>query len=377
MGWRVAVAGLLAGAGVAAGVAAAAPLDTTALLQHWRLPPMAEMPAGRLRTITTLEGLRQALADAQPGDVLWLRAGDYPVARYLVSARDGRPDAPITLRGEPGARLRVLGTMALKLRHAHWVVEGLQIEGQCAQVAQCEHALQVVGGARHLDVRHNRLLDFNAALKINGERGQWPDFGRVHANWIENRAPRPSAAPTVAIDLVGASGWELSDNLVAGYVKAGGDRISYALFMKGGGEDGRVLRNLVVCAPQPGFVPSGQQVGISFGGGLTSAAAMRPSPGGHEHRAGLAQDNTVLNCNDTSLDVNHAADTVLRGNRFLGGGGVTVRGPGASALAERNLGSAPLRARHGAQLQVRAQRDWQPATEDARAALAALPPTSP
>lgn len=374
MGWRVGWVAMLS-----AGVLAA-PLRTDALLRQWHLPTLAAQPDGRVRRVDTAQGLRQALADAQPGDVISLRAGDYALGRYLVSARAGHDGAPITLRGEPGARLLVFGTMALKLSHPHWVVEGLRFEGRCADPAQCEHAVQVVGGARHVQIRHNQLVDFNAALKINGEADQWPDFGRVHANWIENKTARPSAAPTVAVDLVGASGWEISDNLVAGYIKGGGDRISYALFMKGGGSNGRVLRNLVVCAPQPGVAPGGQQVGISFGGGLTSAAAMRPGSGGHEHRAGLAQDNTVLNCNDTSLDVNHAPDTVLRGNRFLGGGGVTVRGPGASALAERNLGSAPLRARFGAQLQVRAQRDWQPASEDAREALAALHwgvPTSP
>ncbi|MFO1251249.1 MAG: chondroitinase-B domain-containing protein [Inhella sp.] len=350
------------------------PLLTQALQASWPPPALPERaPQGRWVWVTDVAALRTAFDQAQAGDVIELQAGDYPIAAYLQTPRAGRAAAPIVLRGRPGARLLAQGVMALKLTQPYWVIEGLHIEGRCRNPADCEHAMQVAGDAHHSLIQANRLLNFNAAIKVNGERGRWPDHGRVQGNWLENQAPRPGDAPTVAFDLVGASAWTVEDNTVLGYVKGGGDHISYALFMKGGGQGGRFLRNRVVCAPRPGFQPGGFQIGISFGGGLTDPKLMRPNVADYEHLDGLAEGNTVLNCNDSSFDVNQSAGVVLRGNRFLGGGGVTVRGKEASAHAEANVGSAALHARRGNRLSVVSHQRWRPETEDAQAALAELP----
>lgn len=332
-------------------------LDSQAA-ESWTIPQsLPPVPAQvRVRELHTVAELRAALAQAGPGDWLQLAPGDYPIEQALLPARAGRADAPIVLRGSPGARLRVRGTMGLKLTQPHWVLEGLDFEGDCVRAADCEHALQVAGAAHHLVLRHNRFAEFNAALKINGESGRWPDQGQLLHNRIVNRAARTGPGPVVGVDLVGASDWRIEGNLIAGWAKSGGDRISYAIYLKGGGRGGRVERNLVLCAPRPGFEEQGHQVGISFGGGLTGAAYRRPdAPAGLEHHDGLARGNLILNCNDSSLDVNQSAAITLRANTWLGGGGLQVRGAGASAWAEGNRGSRDLRAFGDAQLEVLAQ----------------------
>lgn len=327
-------------------------LDSTDA-ESWTIPQTLAPVGPRVRELHSVGELRAALSEAGPGEVLLLMPGDYAVEHALQPSRAGRADAPITLRGQPGAHLRVRTTVGLKLMQPYWVLEGLDIEGDCARPADCEHALHLAGAAHDVVLRHNRLAEFNAALKINGEDGRWPDQGQLLHNRVVNRQPRPGPGPVVGVDLVGASGWRIEGNLIAGWVKRGGDGISYAIYLKGGGRGGRVERNLVLCAPRPGFADQGHQIGLSFGGGLTGASYLRPdSPAGLEHHGGRAQGNLILNCNDASLDVNQSAGIELRANTWLGGGGLRVRGAGASAYAEGNRGSAELVTVGGAELQV-------------------------
>lgn len=80
--------------------------------------------------------IQAALDEAQPGDTITLAPGRY--SETLGTRRDGRPDAPITIRGpETGTdradRYRAVvysPTRTLNVDNSHYVFEGFTIDGQ-------------------------------------------------------------------------------------------------------------------------------------------------------------------------------------------------------------------------------------------------------
>lgn len=295
------------------------------------------------------EALRQALHDAAPGQTLVLRPGTYRVERTLVPRHAGRPEAPITLRGGPGVQLESATTETFKIVQPHWIFEQLQIRGVCRQDHDCEHAFHVAGAAAGTVIRDNRLEDFNAAIKVNGEDGRFPDDGRLERNHIANRAPRLTERPVSPVDIVAASGWIVRDNLVANFVKNGADRTSYGIFMKGGGQRGRIERNLVMCTPADLSQP-GLRVGISLGGGTTGASSCRVRPCRVEHLDGVVANNIVAHCNDAGLDVNRSTGAELRHNTLINTAGILLRGEASTARVRANLLDGRLRVRPPAAL---------------------------
>ncbi|RZJ10412.1 MAG: hypothetical protein EOP39_08795 [Rubrivivax sp.] len=347
-----------------------APRVDTAALPDWAPPPATARNVSR--KADSPAALREAMAQALPGDVIELQPGDHPVTETLYTGNAGRPGAPIVLRGSTGARLLVNTVEAIKLTQPHWVIEHLEMVGNCANVASCEHAMHVVGQAHDTMLYGLQLRDFNAAIKVNGEGGAWPDRGRVSHSLLANRAPRPGDAPATPFDLVGASEWRFEDNRILGVAKVGGDGVAYGAFMKGGGQGGHMERNLIVCAPQAAFVGVGRQVGLSFGGGRTDPGALRDKQTRLEHIQGVASGNVVLNCNDTALDVNESDAIELRDNIALGSGGILVRGQASSARALDNVVSRPLFAMPGNELVAQRNRRMTPTEADARQLLKTL-----
>jgi hypothetical protein len=193
-------------------------------------------------------------------------------------------------------------------------------------------------------IRDNRLEDFNAAIKVNGENGRFPDDGRLQHNELVNRAPRLTERPVSPVDIVAASGWIVSDNRVAHFVKNGSNRVSYGIFMKGGGQGGRIERNLVVCTPTDISQP-GQRVGISLGGGTTGESACRTRPCLVEHAGGVVANNIVAHCNDAGLDVNRSTGAELRHNTLINTAGILLRDDPSSARVRANLFDGRLRVR--------------------------------
>lgn len=318
-------------------------------LQHWttlgRGPrPAGPVPAGALE-VASVAALRQALREANPGQVIQLLPGLYRIEATLRPGQAGRAGAPITLRGGPGVRLESTTTEAFKVEQPHWVFEHLELQGRCRQDHDCEHAFHVVGAALGTVIRDNRLLDFNAAIKVNGEQGRYPDGGQLHHNHIANAGPRMTERPVTPVDIVAASGWVVGDNLVANFSKSG---VSYGIFMKGGGQRGRIERNLVVCTPA-GISQPGQRIGISLGGGSTGAESCRERPCLTEHRDGVVANNVVAHCNDAGLDVNRATGAELRHNTLINTAGILVRGDPSSAMVRANLFDGALRVRPPAQ----------------------------
>ena len=315
--------------------------------------------------VTDAAQLRLELAQAQPGDVLTLVPGTYRFdGRSLQAVRAGQPQAPITVRApHAGAVLLEFNLLEGFLVGApHWIFENLTIVGVCASDDDCEHAFHVVGNAREVVIRNNEIREFNAHIKVNGADGRFPDGGLVAGNRLYNTRPRRTDNPVTLFDLVAASDWRVEDNLIADFVKDGGDYTSYGAFAKGGGAGNRFLRNVVLCEHRLRGVP-GRRIGLSFGGGGTGAAACRDRRCVVEHARGLMRDNLIASCADDGIYVNRSAQSELRHNTLIDTAGINLRFAETSAELVGNLVDGPIRVHAGALARTSDNRStWLPAS---------------
>ncbi|HXF46298.1 MAG TPA: right-handed parallel beta-helix repeat-containing protein [Burkholderiaceae bacterium] len=331
-------------------------LDRGDVLPHPHLPSWAgarvagsPAPAGRFVGVATPQELQAVLASARPGDVITLAPGTYRFAGHALEA-----SAPATAAAPISVRADVFGTVTLEFQllegfrvtAPYWRFENLRIRGTCTTHDACEHALHVVGGAHHVVIRNNELIDFNAHIKINGAGGRFPDHGRIEGNTLVNTAPRATRAPVTPIDLVAASNWHIEGNLIADFVRAGA-ATTYGAFAKGGGVANRFLRNVVLCEWRLRGAP-GSRVGLSFGGGGSDAPGCRDGRCVVEHEDGLMAGNLIASCSDEGVYIKRAARTRVLHNTVLDTAGVYVRYPESTALVAGNLVDGPIRAREGA-----------------------------
>jgi nitrous oxidase accessory protein NosD len=310
-------------------------------------------PQGRLIPVVSLQELAQAAANAQPGDIIQLASGHYHFGGYSIKFNQpGTAAAPITVRA---ARLddAVIETDAVETFHIaapFWVVENLSMRGVCGDHSDCEHAIHVVGGATGVVIRNNRFQDFNAHIKINGEDGHFPDNGVIEGNTLTDTAPRATGNPVTPIDLVAASGWHISGNIIADFVRGDDANATYGAFVKGAGEANVMERNLVVCEWKLRGVP-GQHVGLSLGGGGTDLYARRDEGrSGFEQIGGVIRDNLIASCDDDGIYLNRAARSVIDHNTLLDTAGIDARFVETSATVTANIVDGTVRARDGASL---------------------------
>lgn len=295
--------------------------------------------------VTQMVELRDALARVQAGETIELAPGRYRWTRQLSTQSGGRPGEPIVLRARQtgSVHIEVDAQAALAIVHPYWLVENLTLQGVCALPVDCEHAFHVMGAAVGTVIRNNRMIDFNAHIKVNGLRGEWPDLGLVQHNSLLNSQARPVQRPVTPFDLVGASHWLVRDNEVRHVHRPDARATSYGLYMKGGGEGGRIEHNLVICSERNINEP-GARIGISLGGGLTGTPYARSQA--HEHRGGVVQFNVVAHCNDTGLDANRAVEALFADNLLINTAGISLRG-GAQAHLLRNRLDGRIRERQG------------------------------
>lgn len=305
--------------------------------------------AGRAVAVFSEPELRQALAQAEAGDVITLLPGVYKVREWsLAAGRPGTAAQPIIVRAV------VLGSVVLELETLvgfkvsapYWRFENLSMRGVCADDSACEHAFQVVAGGHHFAAVNNTLVDFNAAFKINGEGGRYPDHGLIEANSISNTRPRRTANPVTPIDIVGASSWTVRANLISDFIKADGDLISYGAFAKGAGSQNVFERNIIWCERQLRGLP-GQRVGLSLGGGGTMTSACRDGRCIVEQDSSVVRDNLIAGCSDAGIYLNSAAASTVARNTILDTAGVQVRYPTSSADLYGNLIDGAIVTRDG------------------------------
>lgn len=322
--------------------------------------PQAVRGAGTtVRLVATSADARRALATARAGDVITFAPGAYRFSGPpLAAAAAGTDAAPIIVRAaQPGSvTLEFDMTEGFAVSGPHWRFENLVIRGACARHALCEHAFHVTGRARGFAALNNRIVDFNAHFKVNGSNGAFPDDGLIEGNTIANGTVRETTSPVTPIDIVAASGWTVRGNLVADFIKGGGDRISYGAFAKGAGARTTFERNVFICEQLLRGHP-GARVGISLGGGGTGKRYCRDGRCVTEQEDAVIRDNLVASCSDAGIYANSAARTWIGHNTLLDTGGIDLRFPETSALVEGNLVDGPIRRRNGARLRLGGNED--------------------
>jgi hypothetical protein len=333
-------------------------------LPNWVGARASPTSASRLSSINVGRSseLMDALAAAKAGDTITLAPGRYRFSgRSLEAMRPGMEDAPITVRAD------AFGTVVLEfdllegfhVTAPYWVFENLVIRGACASHDACEHAFHVVGGAHHVVIRNNALSDFNAHIKINGSDGRFPDNGRILNNTLTNATPRKTSLPVTPIDLVAASRWLIEGNLLADFVKDGGDATSYGAFAKGGGSDNTFARNVVICEARLRGAP-GRRVGLSFGGGGSDQAGCRDRRCVVEHENGRMLGNLIASCSDDGVYVNRSSGSKVLYNTLLDTAGVEIRFPESTAMLSANLIDGAVRVRDDGILRDEGENDTTP-----------------
>jgi hypothetical protein len=315
------------------------------------LQPRPAVPAAATRTVNTVTQLFDAVVQAGPGHVLELAPGRYELSRTLQTGRAGEPARPVRLRAaHPGSvELVVSAVEGIRVTQPHWVFENLNWRGTCAEHEQCEHAFHVVGAGRGTVILNNRLVDFNAAVKINGENGDWPDDGLLQFTTLSNSSARRTDRPVSAIDLVGAHGWQIADNHLERSIKAGGDSTSYAMCIKGASQHTRIERNLVVCSPER-ISQRGLRVGVSLGCGGTRREFCRDGRCEFEQLNSTVANNVVAHCNDFGIDLHRTGSALVAHNTLVNTEGIDARHGSTQATVVGNLIEGRARARDGARL---------------------------
>jgi hypothetical protein len=313
--------------------------------------PAPPSTSDAVKQVGSVDEAQRAFAQAVAGDVITFAPGVYRIRTPLAATRPGVAGVPIVVRAErPGSVvLEVATTEGIVVAAPHWTFENLEIRGACAQQAFCHHAFHVVGKGTHFVARNNRIVDFNAHFKINGDGKGFPDHGLIEGNTLRNTSPRRTDSPVTPIDLVAASDWTIRANLITDFIKAGGDRISYGAFAKGAAARTVFERNVVLCEQKLQGLP-GQRVGLSFGGGGTGRRYCRDGRCITEHEEGTMRANLVAGCSDAGIYVNSGATSRLLDNTVLDTAGVQVRYPESSAELDGNVIDGPVTSRNGAAL---------------------------
>jgi len=331
-----------------------APHDLPPLVAGAQDSPVGAGAVGNPRHVATVEELRAAVASAQAGDIITLAPGTYTVRRKGLDARNpGSAAEPIVVRAEqPGSVMLEMEVVeGVLVAGPWWRFENLGMRGICRRHGVCEHAFHVVGGAHHFTALNNTLVDFNAHFKINGGRGEFPDHGRIEGNTLRNASARQTNNPVTPIDLVAASDWLIRGNLIADFVKGGGDGISYGAFAKGAGARTVFERNVVLCE-QKLQAERGLRIGLSLGGGGTGKPYCRDGRCITEQEEGVIRNNLIASCSDVGIYVNSGARSRIVHNTLLDTAGIDVRFAESSADIEGNLIDGGIRSRNGGQVRA-------------------------
>ena len=336
------------------GAADAGPVLVPPLSLGFQASAAATGTGGRDILVDSPEQLRAAVKAAVPGDVITLMPGLYTIrGNVKVDGAGGTEGAPIVVRARQAGQvqLELNAQEGFIVSRPWWRFENLEIKGVCAEHQYCEHAFHVVGKAAHFAAVNNRIVDFNAHFKINGDEGAFPDAGLIESNTLTNTEVRRTKNPVTPIDLVAASDWVARRNIISDFIKKEGNRVSYGGFFKGGGMRNQFDQNLVICEQRLRGLP-GQRVGLSLGGGGTGQPYCRDGKCITEQEESVLSNNLVLSCSDDGFYINSAARSKVLHNTLVDTGGISVRFSSSSADVQGNLVDGAVRSRDGGVLRV-------------------------
>ena len=312
-------------------------------------------PAGNIILVTSPDQAKAAIAKANPGDVITFSPGVYRFSGSNINVdREGREDARILVRAEvPGTvKLQFSLVEGFHVSAPYWIFENLYLQGECEIQSNCEHAFHVVGNAHHFVARNNTILDFNSHFKVNMANRQIPDDGVIEYNTIRNTEVRRTDSSVTLVDLVVASRWRIEHNLISDFIKGGSDKVSYGVFAKGGGNENRIVNNLIICEHRL-LGQIGQRVGLSLGGGGTGKQFCADHRCVTEQDRGVIESNLIMSCSDDGIYLNKAAASRIIKNTLIDTGGIEVRFAESTADVEGNLVDGKIRSRDGGLIRER------------------------
>ncbi len=284
-----------------------------------------------------------------------LADGTYALSANVTCDAVGTAAEPIVVRAATplGAHITFNALEGFKVTGPHWHFEQLDITGVCAVDANCEHAFHVSGAAESFVLRHSRVRDFNAQLKVNAQLINAtyviPHRGLIEYNEVsDTRARMVTNNPVTKLNIDTGDDWIVRGNYIHDGQKMGGDTISYAAFMKSGGNRGLFERNLVICSRD---TTGGARIGLSFGGGGTGNAFCAPAfdPGVEcdvEHTGGTMRNNVIANCSDVGIYLNESVDTHILYNTLIATTGIDFRFATTTGEAVGNLMTSVARERN-------------------------------
>ena len=257
-------------------------------------------------SVSDVPSLEAAFASARPGQTIVLSAGTYRLNGALRTGTDGAPDAPITVTAAQlgDAVILVDNVEGIVIEHADWVVQRVHVDGVCPG-EDCDAGVHIKFQAHRFVLRDSRVSNFTQHIKGSRTPDDEAEDVQLLGNELYNDALRPNGSSP--IDIVGGLRWRIAHNYIHDY---GGDpNGDYGIFVKGGGADAIIERNLVVCAwDQPA---GGATVGISFGGGGTGDQFCPDQDCSCEHHRGVARNNIVAHCTDAGLHTKRACGSAF------------------------------------------------------------------
>lgn len=133
---------------------------------------LATPPAMRPVTVDSLDGLRDAVKDAQPGETIILRPGHYRLTSPLELAAEGTPDRPIAVRGESigGTVLEFDGDARLAVTGKYWALSDLVVRGNCGP-RQCPYLVDVGNRADAFTVRNIFVSGILSLINLDANPG--------------------------------------------------------------------------------------------------------------------------------------------------------------------------------------------------------------
>lgn len=321
------------------------------------LPALASLPAtsalADVVPVSDVGGLEAAISAAKPGDVIELADGTYASDGISCTA-NGTAGTPIVVRAvNPlGAKIRFDALEGFKVSGDHWHFEDLEVTGVCANDDDCEHAFHVTGASGFV-MRRVTAVDFNAQLKVNASQSgaSWklPNGGLVEGCDLHDTHPRMTSNPTTKLNIDSGDDWVVRGNLIHDFEKGGGDGVSYAAFLKCGGQRGIVEQNLVLCERD---FSGGTRLGLSLGGGACAPQFCQPAFDAGtpcvEHHDGIVRNNIVANCSDVGVYINASANSRVLFNTLVGTAGIDFRFPASTGVAIGNVLAGNVENRNGA-----------------------------
>jgi parallel beta-helix repeat protein len=311
--------------------------------------------AAREVHVDTSTALVAAIDTARPGDEIILADGVYRLqgshgAECRVS---GTLAEPIVVRAARPLRAHIesVAIEAFRVDAPNWWFEDLDIKGACDDDSACEHAFHVIGRAAGFRMLRNRVVDFNAQLKVNADAGHnKPEDGLVEANEIYNTHARNTANPVTPLDLDNTVRWIVRGNVIHDFHKSQGNQTSYGAFAKGGSKAPVFERNLILCSLDD--KGAGTRIGLSLGGGGMAPAQCSPAWSQSvscdpEVEDGIIRNNIIVNCSDVGIYLNRARNTKVLYNTLIATAGINFRFKSSTGDANGNLLSGDIHRREG------------------------------